>query len=687
MARLNTTNPLVKHTPRRANEEAKSSARDFGIFHDAPLPREPWSNTRNTAKHNVPTKPQNQTRRQGTGSGGFFDIFSDNASASESETQQRSAGKQQKQKTLGLARVNSLLLPAKRRPRPALRRETQDYDKENDLPDHASDGHRTPDLTPTRPSASQVPPGSRIGSLSVRRPEIDYQPRQEEDEEEQEEQEQEDEQAQPQLSFEEEDSSDSLDGFIVSDNDELSSHETSDSETANTEDELSPVPSPIRSPRKRLIRGRKPEPEPEPIHNAEEEPSPAPSPIRSPRKRLMHGRKPLPEPESEPINDTEGKAPIEAVQLEVELDRYIQKSQIVAPQPDDCTPHLDYSSAIEQTNVVKAQLDSAYSPHSSIYNSNDLIRHLEDLDLDSDNESMPQPKTERSSPGSEDETPLQLHPGRSKPSPSTPLRRKPHFSLTRSTRTIDSSSGMETPTTIRAQKKAEAARKREIRAQIARFNETKISFAETFLQHLDSTFDGQVTRMTEETGGIKIIWTKNFRNTAGRATVRSERIFPGPAGMEHAGRRVHYATIELSEKVLDSEDKILCTMTHEYCHLLDMLVTNNRGKGVAQHGASFKQWGAKCVQALEDHPIYGGRVEVSTKHTYEINHKYVWACEAQFCDFKVGRHSKSIDPRRQFCGLCRGSLRQIKPVPRAVASRRVATKAMVEETSVVDLTI
>jgi predicted SprT family Zn-dependent metalloprotease len=238
------------------------------------------------------------------------------------------------------------------------------------------------------------------------------------------------------------------------------------------------------------------------------------------------------------------------------------------------------------------------------------------------------------------------------------------------------------PTTIRAQKRAEAARKREIRAQVAEFNQKKIGFAEEFLRHLDSAFDSRISSMTKETGGIKIIWTKNFRNTAGRATVRSERFLKGAEGVEDPEKRRHYATIELSEKVLDSEDKILSTMTHEYCHLLDIMITENRGKGTPQHGASFKQWGDQCVRALEGHPIYGGRVEVTTKHTYEINHKYIWACKAQDCDFKVGRHSKSVDITRQFCGRCRGGLEQIKPVPRA-APKRPVVKVMADEKEIV----
>ncbi|KAJ5972081.1 uncharacterized protein N7479_001999 [Penicillium vulpinum] len=635
MARLNTANPLVKNMPHKENV-----ARNQGTSHNSPLPREPCMNFRNTAKHNMPTKPQSQSQRQANGSSGSFVIFPDSESASESEFgQHRSTGKQQKQRTLGLARVNSLLLPAKRRPRPAIRRETEDYDKENDVPEYATDGYRTPDLTPTRPSPSQAPTRSRMDYIAATQPVID---RREEEREELE------------NSFEE-DSSDSLDGFIVSDNEELSSFETSDSETADTEDEPSPAPSPVRSPRKRLIRGRRPVSEAESNTTVDEEP------------------------------------PMEVTKLATELDESIKKTKAVAPAPEDCTPDLAASfnstSPVHRAETPEPQVDSS-TLHFGLHNSNDLIQHFEDLGLGSDDESTSKTQTEKPNSESEDELPLQLYPSHTKKSPVTPSRTNPHFSLNhfslnRSITSVDTSPGMAAPTTVKAQKKAEAARKREIKAQIAEFNQCKIGFAKEFLRHLDSVFGDRITSMTEETGGIKIIWTKNFRNTAGRATVRSERFFHGASGVEEPGKRCYHATIELSEKVLDSEDKILCTMTHEYCHLLDIMVTENKAKGTAQHGASFKQWGDRCVRALEGHPIYGGRVEVTTKHTYEINHKYIWACKAQGCDFKVGRHSKSVDPKRQFCGRCRGGLEQIKPVPRAMAPRRPVVKAMVAEREIV----
>ncbi|OQE43717.1 hypothetical protein PENCOP_c003G08937 [Penicillium coprophilum] len=615
MARLNTANPLVKNTRK------ETGAHTLGITHKSPLSKEPCFNFRNTVKQNMPIKPQSQSQRQGTGSSGSFHIFPDSDSASESEYgQQKSTGKQQKQRTLGLARVNSLLLPAKRRPRPAIRRETEDYDKENDVPEYPTDGYRTPDLTPTRANALQAPTRSRMDYIAATHPVINRQEEQEE----------------PEVSFEEGDSSDSLDGFIVSDNDEPSFFETSDSETANTDDEPSPAPSPVTSP------------------------------IRSPRKRLLRGRRPVLKPASNTIADEEPSK--EATRLATEPGR-IEKPMATVPTPEGCTPNLATSSntttPVNRVEIPRPQGNSSCPPHFSLHSSNDLIRHLEDLDLDSENEHKPQNHPEQSNSESEDERSPKLHRSHTKQSPLTP--------------STDSSPGKGIPTTIRAQKKAEAALKREIRAQVAEFNERKLGFAEEFLRHLDNAFNSQISSMTKETGGIKIIWTKNFRNTAGRATVRSERLLKGAANLEEPGKRRYYATIELSEKVLDSEDKILCTLTHEYCHLLDILVTENRAKGTAQHGASFKQWGDRCVRALEGHPTYGGRVKVTTKHSYEINHKYIWACKAEGCDFKVGRHSKSVDPKRQFCGRCRGCLEQIKPVPRTAAPRGPVAKVVVDK--------
>jgi germ cell nuclear acidic protein len=56
-------------------------------------------------------------------------------------------------------------------------------------------------------------------------------------------------------------------------------------------------------------------------------------------------------------------------------------------------------------------------------------------------------------------------------------------------------------------------------------------------------------------------------------------------------------------------------------------------------------------------------VEVTTKHSYAIDYKYIWECTA--CGIEFKRHSKSIDPQRHKCGRCKSTLVQTKPTVRA----------------------
>ena len=278
----------------------------------------------------------------------MFNILPDSESTSESEIGQRKpTGKQTRTRTLGIARVNSLLLPTKQRPRPTFR-ETADYDKENDVPEHATEGYRTSDSTPSRQTpprrnASQAP-RSRTGDRATRQPVTDEQEEEIEDQ-----------------GFD--DSFDSLDDFIVSDNEELSSYEASDHETPETEDEPTPAASPIRSPRKRLMRGRRPASEAVPKIFADEKPS------------------------------------TEATDSESELDNTLQKPTTATPECEDYAPSPVLSfqpeSPVYEANNPEQQDDSTHPLKSRLHHSHDLIQHLENLDLSSDEEITPQPKTEK----------------------------------------------------------------------------------------------------------------------------------------------------------------------------------------------------------------------------------------------------------------------------------------------------
>ncbi|KFX92336.1 hypothetical protein V490_05435 [Pseudogymnoascus sp. VKM F-3557] len=198
-----------------------------------------------------------------------------------------------------------------------------------------------------------------------------------------------------------------------------------------------------------------------------------------------------------------------------------------------------------------------------------------------------------------------------------------------------------------------------------RFNENKHAIALSFLRELDEEItDGKISSLAASTGGVTIVWSKKLNTTAGRANWKREAIRSRPLGTAPPTTTYrHHASIELAEKVIDDEDRLLNVVAHEFCHLANFMVsgvTNN------PHGKEFKAWASRCSAR------FGARgIEVTTKHSYEIAFKYVWQCTEVGCRLEFKRHSKSIDPKRHTCGLCKGRLVQTRPVPRAGAGAGV----------------
>jgi predicted SprT family Zn-dependent metalloprotease len=193
------------------------------------------------------------------------------------------------------------------------------------------------------------------------------------------------------------------------------------------------------------------------------------------------------------------------------------------------------------------------------------------------------------------------------------------------------------------------------------FEAAKQSIAQSFLEELDKAIThGQLSELAETTGGIKLRWTNKLNTTAGRANWKRETVRTrNPDGSEASVQHRHHASIELAEKVIDDEHRLLNVIAHEFCHLANFMVsgiTNN------PHGKEFKAWAAKCSRRFGDRGI-----EVTTKHSYDIDFKYVWECTG--CAMEYKRHSKSINPDRHRCGSCKSQLKQVKPVPRAGARK------------------
>lgn len=194
------------------------------------------------------------------------------------------------------------------------------------------------------------------------------------------------------------------------------------------------------------------------------------------------------------------------------------------------------------------------------------------------------------------------------------------------------------------------------------FSQMKHELAESFLKELDGIIaGGQIAEMAASTGGIKIVWSKKLNTTAGRAnwkreTDRSKTLGSTITSNEHVQPVVyrHHATIELAEKVIDDEHRLLNVLAHEYCHLANFMISGIKNN---PHGKEFKAWAAKVTSEFAHRDI-----EVTTKHSYAIDYKYVWECSNCGTEFK--RHSKSIDPARHQCGACKSKLVQTKPIPR-----------------------
>ncbi|KAG1826197.1 SprT-like family-domain-containing protein [Suillus subaureus] len=143
-------------------------------------------------------------------------------------------------------------------------------------------------------------------------------------------------------------------------------------------------------------------------------------------------------------------------------------------------------------------------------------------------------------------------------------------------------------------------------------------------EELNSTiFDNGLPRET------KLNWNKRLLTTAGRAKWHRSR------------DGVQTTEIELAAKILDCDERIRNTLSHEMCHLACWIINDNPKEG---HGQAFKAWANKVM-------IKRPEIEITTRHNYEISYPFEWKCER--CSKVYGRYSKSIRPDECVCGVCR----------------------------------
>ncbi|XP_022232614.2 acidic repeat-containing protein-like, partial [Drosophila obscura] len=128
---------------------------------------------------------------------------------------------------------------------------------------------------------------------------------------------------------------------------------------------------------------------------------------------------------------------------------------------------------------------------------------------------------------------------------------------------------------------------------------------------------------------VTITWSKRLRNTAGRCL--NKRKFCKLA------KRI--STIELSEEVLTTADRLRCTLIHELCHAATWVLNNEGG-----HGRVWKNWALCANKKYPELPA------ITVCHSYSIDYKYTHKCESCNLDY----HSRSRKVENLRCRICRG---------------------------------
>lgn len=178
--------------------------------------------------------------------------------------------------------------------------------------------------------------------------------------------------------------------------------------------------------------------------------------------------------------------------------------------------------------------------------------------------------------------------------------------------------------------------------------------------------------------GLRIVWNNKLRSTAGQARFRTTKV---------EGRYITDVSVELSIKVLDTEEKLIKTLAHELCHVAAWTLS---GEMKPPHGAAFKLWFVslpmfclrkeievdswssftgergwrKCDRTFTSLPVTLMKLCSSIVGNVNPALKCEYLCfltsshHSLFQSLRFGRHSKSIDITRHGCN-CGSQLREI----------------------------
>ncbi|KIM47954.1 hypothetical protein M413DRAFT_61836 [Hebeloma cylindrosporum] len=232
--------------------------------------------------------------------------------------------------------------------------------------------------------------------------------------------------------------------------------------------------------------------------------------------------------------------------------------------------------------------------------------------------------------------------------PNNTVNEQPLASKTRQVR-VPSPGSLDTPSTPLAQRPSVEktprtnTKKSRLQAELQR----RQKYAQQIFTELNnSVFEKGLPENT------KLDWSKRLRTTAGKAKYHRSR------------DGVTTTEIELAEKILDCDERIRNTLSHEMCHLATWVID---GKVTEHHGKLFKAWASRVMKIHPD-------IDVSIKHNYEISYPFEWECE--LCSKVYGRFSKSIQPDECVCGACKtGKLIPLFPTKRPATTNKLSRMA------------
>lgn len=124
------------------------------------------------------------------------------------------------------------------------------------------------------------------------------------------------------------------------------------------------------------------------------------------------------------------------------------------------------------------------------------------------------------------------------------------------------------------------------------FNKEKDEIARTIFGVLNRDCFGN--RIPKD---INISWSNRLKRAAGKARRKN-------------------LSIDLSNSLVTSVEKLASVMSHEVCHIANYHID----KANCGHGSDFKKWGEKIEK------IFGDYIKVTTYFEYKVDYKYIYKC-------------------------------------------------------------